>query len=396
MKKLTVIGRGTAGCLAAAYFAKNTDWEIDWLFDPNIKQQAVGEGTNLVIPRQLDDDLDFNVVELQQLYGTPKLGIRKIGWGKNNKDFTHTFPGMMHGYHFNAVMLQDWIIDKLSMSRVTFKNQHVKNHDELDTDFIIDCSGKPSDFTGYEMRNEIPVNAVSVTQCYWEGLRFTQTLTIARPYGWVFGIPLLNRCAIGYMYNKDINSIEQIEEDVQNIFNEFNLTPSKEGNKFHFSNYIKKNNYSERVVHNGNSSFFLEPLEATSLSTAVMINKQTLKVFNKEITVDQADLHYTRELNHISFMIMLHYFSGSDYNTEFWKQAKSKADESMKNSLKFGLFPKMIHTCNSEKNKQNFYFNSLGDIGTWPARSYLQNLSNLGITKELSEFLKDQSKLTNI
>lgn len=388
MKKLTIIGRGTAGCLAAAYFAKQTDYEIDWVFDPNIKQQAVGEGTNLLVPLRLDEDLDFNVVELQDIYGTPKLGIRKMNWGFNNQDFTHTFPGRFHGYHFNAVLLQDYIIKKLSESRVNFKNFHVKSHDDLDSDFIVDCSGKPNDLTGYEIRNEIPVNAVAVTQCYWEGARFTQTLTIARPYGWVFGIPLLNRCAIGYMYNKDINTLEEVQEDVKNIFDEFKLTPSNEGNKFSFGNYIKKVNYTDRVVYNGNASFFLEPLEATSLSTCIEINQAALSIFKNKLSVEEADKKYDIMLNNISNMIMLHYYAGSNFQTKFWSEAKEKADKAMLNAKKYPSFVRMIDACNKPKNKQEFLFSSLGEVGTWPGRSYMQNLENLGIKKSLNDFLK--------
>lgn len=390
MKKLTIIGRGTAGCLAAAYFAKQTDWEIDWVFDPSIKQQAVGEGTNLKIPRQLDADLDFNVVELQKLYGTPKLGIRKINWGTKSKDFTHTFPGSMHGYHFNAVMLQDYIIGKLSESRVNFQNYHVKNSADLDCDYVIDCSGKPSNFVDYEIRDEIPVNAVSVTQCYWDGVRFTQTLTIARPYGWVFGIPLLNRCAIGYMYNKDINTLEEIQKDVQSVYEEFNLQPSQDGNKFTFGNYIKNTNHTDRVAYNGNASFFLEPLEATSLGVVVDINKNALDVFNKKMTTDQANTYYKNELNNISNMIMLHYFAGSTFKSEFWDTAVEKAKKYLTKSHQFPGFTKMINACNLSKNKQDFMFSSLGEIGTWPGRSYIQNLENLGIKESLNDFLKSQ------
>jgi hypothetical protein len=295
----------------------------------------------------------------------------------------------MHGYHFNAVLLQDYIIEQLKNSgRVNLRNFHVDDINNLDSDYIVDCSGKPKDYTGYDIRDEIPVNAVSVTQCYWEGLRFTQTLTIARPYGWVFGIPLLNRCAIGYLYNKDINTLEEVQEDVKNVYEEFKLTPSQEGNKFYFNNYTKKENYSERIVYNGNASFFLEPLEATSLSTVIYVNRQFKRIMDGELTVSDANMGYYLELNHISFMIMLHYFAGSTFDTPFWREAKLRADTFLKNSNKFSKFSKMIEVCNSNKNKQNMFFPNLNEVGTWPGRSYLQNLEGLGIKEELYKFIK--------
>lgn len=389
MKKLTIIGRGTAGSLAACFYAKHTDWEIDWLYDPNIKQQAVGEGTNLLVPIQLGIDLDFNVVELQEIYGTPKLGIRKINWGTFNKDWTHDFPPPTHGYHFNAILLQDYIIKRLSNTRVNILNKHVNSHSELDTDFIVDCSGKPKDFSEYNMRTEIPVNAVSVNQCFWEGARFTQTLTIARPYGWVFGIPLLNRCAIGYLYNKDINTLEEVEEDAKNVYKDFNLTPSDVTNKFTFANYSKKQNFYDNIMYNGNASFFLEPLEATSLYSAIMNNRWGLDVFNKKMDVDEANRNYHRDMNSISKVIMLHYFAGSTFQTKFWEHAKNLANESMASASKDYIFKNIIHSCSLNSKKRDLIFSNIGEYGTWTMRSWLMNLDNLGIKQSLNDLLKN-------
>ena len=50
MTKVAVVGRGTAGCMSAAYFTQWSGVEVDWYFDPNIKPQAVGEGSNLTLP----------------------------------------------------------------------------------------------------------------------------------------------------------------------------------------------------------------------------------------------------------------------------------------------------------------------------------------------------------
>lgn len=390
MKKITIIGRGTAGCLAAIYFAKNTDWQIDWIYDPNIKQQAVGEGTNLLVPIQLGNDLDFSVVELQELQGTPKLGIRKINWGKVAKDFTHTFQIPMHGYHFNAVMLQEYIIKRLADNkRVNMFYKHINSHDELNTDFILDCSGKPSDLSAYDIRSEIPVNAVSVNQCFWEGLRFTQTLTIARPYGWVFGIPLLNRCAVGYLYNKDINSLAEVEEDVQNIYKDFNLTPSDVTNKFTFSNYTKKQNFYDNVAYNGNASFFLEPLEATSLYSVIRNNTWAHEVFTKKRSVEDANAYYHHDLNSISNVIMLHYFAGSTFDSPFWDYAKKCADDRMLAAKKDPdkTFKVVVDACTKDTKKRDFILSGIGECGSWSGRSYITNLQALGITESLHKIL---------
>jgi hypothetical protein len=90
-------------------------------------------------------------------------------------------------------------------------------------------------------------------------------------YGWVFGIPLQNRISIGYLYNSDINSIEDIKKDIQNVFDEYHLTPSEKTQNFSFNSFYRKNNFSSKVIYNGNASFFLEPLEATSTGLSTYI-----------------------------------------------------------------------------------------------------------------------------
>ena len=54
-KKLSIIGRGTAGCLNAIHFRHRIpDIDIDWYFDPKKPQQSVGEGSTLSLPRLLE------------------------------------------------------------------------------------------------------------------------------------------------------------------------------------------------------------------------------------------------------------------------------------------------------------------------------------------------------
>ena len=59
MKKISIIGRGTAGCLAVAHFLHFTDWPIDFYYDNQIKPQAVGEGSNLTLPMRLNQTINF-------------------------------------------------------------------------------------------------------------------------------------------------------------------------------------------------------------------------------------------------------------------------------------------------------------------------------------------------
>ena len=89
------------------------------------------------------------------------------------------------------------------------------------------CSGSPKSIQdkNFIPRKHTPVNSAIVLQCKWNHPKFLYSLTFAKEHGWLFGIPLTNRCAIGYVYNNKMSSEEDIMEDVQDVLNEFKLKP---------------------------------------------------------------------------------------------------------------------------------------------------------------------------
>jgi len=377
--KLAVIGRGTAGAQTIAHLQKHMGREeIEWHFDPNIPTQAVGEGSTRDLPNNLFYNLDFDYNDLDKIDGSVKTGVYKSGWGKNLPNFIHSFvPGDV-SLHFNAKSLQNYVLDKLK-DKVKIVEHNI-TADEIDADYIIDCSGVPKELDEFHIPKYITINSAHVTQCYWDAPRFTHTLAIARPYGWVFGIPLQNRCSIGYMYNKDFNTLEEVKEDVKNVFKEYNLNPSNETNSFTFKNYYRKQNFTNRVAYSGNASFFLEPLEATSVSCMDMIQRSVWDILNGVQTVESMNQKYIHRLESIERMIMLHYFSGSNWDTDFWKYAQSRGEQCMIDS-KFNK--EFVSFCNPKGDSFSRVENTNHELGTWPMSSYYQNINSLGIKEKL-------------
>lgn len=380
MKKLAIIGRGTAGCLALAHFYKWTDWEIELYYDSNKPQQAVGEGSTLVLPRNLYESIEFDHMDLPKIDGSYKEGIKKVNWAEGNT-FVHTFPPPYMSYHFNAIKLQDYILNYFKDNkRIKIKDTNI-SHDGADADYIFDCSGRPTDYSNYHELNSIPLNAVHVTQCFWDRIEFQHTLTIARPYGWVFGIPLQNRCSIGYMYNHKINTLEEVKEDVKNVFKEYNLTPSNSTNSFHFNNYYHKQNFSKRVVYSGNSSFFLEPLEASSISTMDFIQRLAFDMWQNNFSVVEANLGYTQFLKAVEHMIMMHYYAGSIFDTPFWTMAKKRGELNMQEAADKNIFRDILKHIKGELTEKDFPAGF--EYGMWTLHSYRMNIKHLGIKNKL-------------
>lgn len=381
-KRIAIIGKGTAGTQSIIHYLRHmSDCEIQWYFDENIPTQSVGEGSTVTLPANLCNNLNFNYIDLDKIDATIKVGIYKSGWGKNGTTFLHDFAPSTVGLHFNAKELQKYIYEKVK-DKVTIINKNVISED-VDADYIMDCSGKPNSYDLFHYSSYIPVNSAYITQCYWDYPRFQYTLTIARPYGWVFGIPLKNRCSIGYLFNKNINNLDDIKEDVQEIFRKWNLIPSENISHLQFKNYYRKQNYTDRVVYNGNCSFFLEPLEATSIDLMNYIQKSAIELWKNNISADQLNTVYIKNIKQIENIIMLHYFSGSIYDTDFWKFAKERGVDLIKDSIKND--PDLALFINSALNIKQSHLNQIhGGYGTWSVRSFHQNLHGLGIRSIVS------------
>lgn len=389
-KKIAILGNGTAGCVSASMI-KNSfpNAEISLYYSPNKPAQSVGEGSALSFPRMIKSHLQWDYSEIKELEFTSKIGILKKNWG-NSEEFLHPFPVGSSGLHFNANKFQQKVVDYLS-SQINIEEKHINSHSELDFDHIIDCSGTPSDFTKFQEIDDIPVNAAHIVQCYWDKPEFDYSLTIARPYGWVFGIPLQNRCSIGYLYNKNINTLDEVKEDIKEIFNEYGLIPSKDTNSLQFNNYHRKLNYEGRVAYNGNTSFFLEPLEATSITTIIRNNIFAIDVINNEYDNFIANTKYSANLKGIMYMLMVHYLAGSKFNTKFWTEAQLKA----KNFFKKNYDPEFytMYLLSKEYQSKNQILDiagihSGGDIGTWHIESWNYNLKGLNVYNKLDKLLK--------
>ena len=108
LRKVAVVGRGTAGSLAAASVARlhpDGDHELHHIYDSRIPVIGVGEGSwpSLVQELQRLTDLPHETVQ-QRLNGTRKYGVAFEGWGRRNRDFTHYFTPQQvsYAYHLSA------------------------------------------------------------------------------------------------------------------------------------------------------------------------------------------------------------------------------------------------------------------------------------------------------
>lgn len=377
MFKLAVIGKGTAGSLTYNHFGYYTDWEIDCYYDSSVQEQAVGEGTTITLPRTLHYTLDFEFYKMKYFNGNYKNGIHYIDWVDEN--YMHTFPAPDMSMHFSAVELQRYIAEK-NKNRINFKDTKINNVYDVDADYVIDCSGKPNTLDDFKLAEYIPVNTAYVRQCYWDYPKYDYTLCIAAEWGWIFGIPLRNRMSWGYIYNQQITDHEVVKEQLLDVIDSYGMKPSEEENRLDFNNYYRKENFFEKISYNGNSSFFLEPMEATSLTTVDNINR---KIYDSIVNKESIDVHnqwYEKIFKQLQDIIVMHYLGANKYDNEFWTYAKKLATKCLSNNeLNYKEYSAILDNVN------NLAFDLSEDYGVWRMHSFNQNINALGLLNKLKD-----------
>ena len=111
--------------------------------------------------------------------------------------------------------MQDFILDRL-YSRIKIKDKRINSYDEIDSDYIIDCTGFTKEHKGGNLGKEYtelvnPLNSVLLANIN-EHRFHPWTRAVATPDGWCFVIPLHDTVSLGYMYNSDITSRELAED----------------------------------------------------------------------------------------------------------------------------------------------------------------------------------------
>tara|TARA_R100000315_G_scaffold60607_1_gene37503 strand:- start:1914 stop:2996 length:1083 start_codon:yes stop_codon:yes gene_type:complete len=358
--KLAILGKGTAGALALNHFNSYTDYEIDLYYDSSIKEQTVGEGTTLHIPTRLNYTLGVTWEEIRKLNGTVKTGIYYDGWSETN--YFHSFYLPAASIHIDAIKLQEYLLAK---NKCNLINKNV-NINDVDADYVIDCSGRPTDYSDYTLTENINVNAVCVLH-YKPITYFDYTLCKAMERGWMFGIPLQDRVSFGYLYNTNISNKDEVYKEMFKYLKKEGYNNPTKKNFFEFKNYYRKENFVEDIACNGNSSFFLEPLEATSLALVDRINRWTWDLLNNNITQQEANMYYKNYIKEIEMIINLHYLNPKQ-KTKFWNYAKQNSSYILNDQI----YKKIVDNLENDE----YFFD---DFGTWNKDSFKQNLKGLNL-----------------
>ena len=364
MKKITVVGGGNAGCFTALYCAwmdNKNDFEVELIYDPEILPERVGQATVLEPPAILWAATGFNWYN-NNINATFKSGILYEGGGKINDKVFHPFPADSMAMHYCPWEMQASILTSNKFKTIY---KELPKLDDIDSDYIFDCRGKPENYDNYEELVN-PINACILAEPNWSTARNPWSRHVATPDGWCFVIPTRKKSpsfkyCVGYCYNSDITPQDEAEE---NFLNMFDVSVTKH---VKFKNYVAKEPVIDnRIFLNGNRLFFLEPLESSSTQAYLEMSRAVFDYYLQgrvsAVHVKEDIVEYKKILQNF---VLWHYQFGSKYDTPFWNFAKTLTfkDETFDKFLGYSKISDCIPSSYGGTTQHKLY-------AQWPAYSF--------------------------
>ncbi len=358
LRKVAVLGRGTAGSLAAASVSRllpEGEYELHHIYDSRIPVIGVGEGSwpSLVAELHRLTNLPHDIVQ-QRLKGTRKYGIGFEGWGRRNQDFIHYFSPQQvsYAYHLSADLLGDLLHESTNAHHIDRKVLNITRVDggaEVEFeggereryDLVFDARGFPRqhDPEQHIDISFIPTNKAIIRRCPAiieeepgkAAAQYTYTRSIARPHGWVFVIPLTAHTSYGYVYNNEISTQEEVEADFDELLESDGVAEFEQRAVIAFPNFVHRRIYDGAVARVGNAAAFMEPLEATAIVFAQLQIGMVLQMrFNRPLEFHERDVEVVNRflINYVlcsGLFVGWHYSLGSIHDSEFWRYARTGA-----------------------------------------------------------------------
>ena len=358
LRRIAVVGRGTAGSLAAASVTclhPDSDCELHHIYDSRIPVVGVGEGSWPSLVQELHQltGLPHEAVQ-QRLKGTRKYGVAFEGWGRRDRDFTHYFTPQQvsYAYHLSADLMADLLHEGTRARHIDAKVLEITRVEDgaqvefeglppEHYDLVFDARGFPR-----ELRSDrhidisfIPTNTAVIRRCpatireQREGpiLQHTYTRAVARPHGWVFVIPLAVHTSYGYIFNRDVSTLEQVESDFDEFLDSDGVPEFEQRAVIPFPNFIHRRIFDGAIARIGNAAAFMEPLEATAIVSAQLQIGMVLQIrLNRSVEHLGRDAPVVNRFligNMLRYGLFVgwHYSCGSGYDSEFWRYARDRA-----------------------------------------------------------------------
>lgn len=401
LKKMLVVGGGTAGWMAAMILGNSllgSGVQITVLESPTTGIIGVGEGSTPWL-RGFFDSLGIAESEwMPACHATYKCGITFDGWSTKPgfESYFHPFASMMdnltmpqfvhnvhariggaqihahpdrfflaaelarqrlapkaayqfpfdiwYGYHFDAVLLGEFLHQKAEAMGVRYQRGHItdvqlneegdiasvrtQEGETIDANFFVDCTGFAAlliqkalntPFLSFA-ENLFNDSAVAMPSAIGDSIP-TQTVSTAMRHGWKWEIPLTNRYGNGYVYSSAFCSAEEAERELREKLGMLDSDTPARHLKMRIGRVTK--HWNRNCLAVGLSQGFIEPLEATALLFIQRTATSFVEYIEKGQMDDAARNEFNQRINdHFEGTrdyIVTHYKTNSRSDTEYWR-----------------------------------------------------------------------------
>ena len=401
IRKIVIVGGGSAGWMCAMSLAQSLlprGVEIEVLESPVVGIIGVGEGSTPWL-RGFFDSLGIEESEwMPACHATYKCGITFDKWSTRPgfDSYFHPFASMLdnltmtqfvynargrvngvdlyahpdrffiasklaqrnlapktsenfpfdvwYGYHFDAVLLGQFLQKKALERGVKFKSCHVKHvrqneHGDIESvltddgetiaaDFFVDCTG----FAGLLIQQTLQTPYVSFANNLFNDAAVAkptpigadippQTISTAMKHGWAWKIPLTERYGNGYVYSSAHCSADEAERELREHLGLLDApTPAR-----HLKMKVGRvtRHINRNCVAVGLSQGFIEPLEATALlfiQRTIMDFVALLEAGDLgEAARERFNAGVNEHFEGTRDYIVTHYKTNSRSDTEYWR-----------------------------------------------------------------------------
>lgn len=343
MKRLAVIGAGSAGVLTAAHLCTWLDnsWQICLIYNPDKKILGIGESTNGGFVSLLERSTNFtlaNPADLAALDATIKYGSKFIDW--RAEPWVNPLLSGNIAIHFNNRKFKDFVGERLArlwpdqfrvLAADVTEVQNYADHVTVSTsagpedfDYVVDCTGTPASLAGYTLSDCTLVDRCRVHRVEnYEYEPFTDH--IATEHGWMFGVPLQGYKTYGYLYHSGFTDTRTAEEGMMKRLGVSNLDAGAYDAHYAFRCYYANEFISGRVCKNGNKALFFEPLIANSIFLYMYAARLIFDHIAGGQEAARCNGLFVKAVQEMEDVISYYYQGGSTFETPFWTTSAGRA-----------------------------------------------------------------------